>query len=46
MYSKMPTQPKIYIFFRFGLPTNIHIGNNLINLKVEYSRPIVRTGIQ
>ena len=22
MYSKMPTKPKICIFFRFGLPTN------------------------
>ena len=23
MYSKMPTKPKIWIFFRFGLPTII-----------------------
>ena len=24
MYSKMPTKPKISIFFRFGLPTILH----------------------
>ena len=24
MYSKMPTKPKICIFFRFGLPATIH----------------------
>ena len=23
MYSKMPTKPKICIFFRFGLPTTV-----------------------
>ena len=27
MYSKMPTKPKICIFFRFGLPTKSHIPN-------------------
>ena len=26
MYSKMPTKPKICIFFRFGLPTILHEG--------------------
>ena len=27
MYSKMPTKPKICIFFRFGLPTNYLLDN-------------------
>ena len=31
MYSKMPTKPKIRIFFRFGLPTIIDIGKSCSN---------------
>ena len=46
MYSKMPTKPKICIFFRFGLPTIerlytiiINITDNLKHLPYQPEQP-------
>ena len=33
MYSKMPTKPKICIFFRFGLPTITNSGGHTKSFK-------------